>query len=226
MIPAVYSPGASNALPKLFLELPGDECKAPRDSLRICKTEDLLFLAALLKRAGNAHYFLELADKSVLPESAGHDESERTEPAPVKSRIKQGTIRRRFRDEFFATRQALADAIPLLFVIEPEGKEMRKPRQWNPKDLWMIGKGLKWPFEKGHDPLLTNLHNIPLLSWQEKRPLKNAELYCPLDGPVIPIKHEWSSPQETWEQLCGRAWRVLLCPDCLGQFQVKLVAMN
>jgi hypothetical protein len=90
----------------------------------------------------------------------------------------------------------------------------------------MAGKGLKWPFERGHDPLLTDLFKIPLLSWQEDRPLKKGEVYCPLDGPVIPIKYEWESPPWTWENLCGRRWRALLCPHCLGQFQVQLITMN
>ncbi len=226
MIRAIYYPGKSGSLPEMFLKLPEDECKAPRDGLRHGKTEDMLFLATLLKRAGDTRYFLELRGGAIVPEPLATDELKWEILAPMKSRIRRVTVLRWLRERFFAFRQGVADAIPLPFVIEPEGKELRKPRQWKPEHPWMAGKGLKWPFESGHDPLLSDLHKIPLLSWQEKRPLNRGEVYCPIDGPVIPIKHEWKSPPWTWEHMCGRAWRAFLCPHCLGQFQVELIAMN
>ncbi len=215
-----------HTLPKLFLELPGHECKAPRDGLRPCKTEDMLFLATLLQRAGEARYFLEFGGREIVPEPLGNDSRESEPEFEIKARIGRATIRRWFRYGYFAIRQAFADAIPLPFVIEPEGRELRKPRSWKPEHPWMAGKGLKWRFEKTRDPLLTNLHKIPLLSWRDDRPLRDGEVYCPLDGPVIPIRHEWKSPTWTWQHLCGRQWRALLCPDCLGQFQIQLIAMN
>lgn len=225
-VPINVMPRKTNALPKLFLELPGDKCKAPRDGLRPCKTEDILFLAALLQRAGNARYFVEVGDGTIIPEPVGGDESEPEGKVQIKARISRATVRRWFRERFFGFRQAIADDIPLPFVIEPEGKELRKPRRWEPEHPWMAGKGLKWPFERRRDPLLTDLHKIPLLSWQENRSLKNGEVYCPLDGSVIPIKYEWKSPPWTWEHLCGRHWRARLCPNCLGQFRIEVVAMN
>jgi len=186
----------------------------------------MLFLAALLQRAENARYFLELGSGDIVPEPLGDDSRKSGSDFEVKARISRATIRVWFRNQFFAMREAIAAAIPLPFVIEPEGRELRKSRNWEPEHPWMAGKGLKWPFEKVHDPLLTNLHGIPLLSWRDDRPLRDGELYCPLDGPVFPIRHEWKSPPWTWRHLCGRHWRASLCPHCLGQFQDQLIAIN
>jgi len=217
---------AAHTLPKLFLELPGDECKTPRDGLRPCKTEDMLFLATLLQRAGDTRYFLEVRGGALIPETVAADNPLSRVHPRFKARISRATIRGWFRHRYFGIRQAFADAIPLPFVIEPEGRELRKPRNWEPVHPWMAGKGLKWPFEKARDPLLTNLHKTPLLSWQDHRPLRKWEVYCPLNGPVIPIRHEWNSPPWAWQHLCGRHWRALLCPHCLGQFHIQLIAMN
>ncbi len=213
-------------LPDLFLELPGNECKSPRDGLKPCKTEDILFLAALLQRAGNARYILETGDGAFVPEPAGVDDPESTETFAVKSRISRATVRGWFRKRFFPFRRMLANGRAPGHEVRFMGKELRSPTRWKPNEPWKLGKSLKWPFERGFDPLLRELHKIPLLSWQEIRPLKNGEVFCPLDGPVVPVGAELISPPVTWERLCGRHWRVLLCPNCLGQFSGKLIMMN
>lgn len=225
-IPAVYCPGTGKALPKLFRKLPGDDCRSPRDGLRLHKTEDILFLAALLHRAGNARYLLQLADGAIIPEPPGADGLAGSEQAQVKSRISRATVRRWFRDRFFVTRRLLANGKVPGHTIRFMGKELKSARRWKPNQPWALGKSLKWPFEKGHDTLLSELHKIPLLSWQETRPLEKGELYCPLDGPLTPVKSELISPPITWEHMVGRHWRTLLCPNCLGEFKVDLVGMN
>ena len=226
MIRAIYHPGKSGSLPEMFLKLPEDECKAPRDGLRHGKTEDMLFLATLLKGAGDTRYFLELRGGAIIPELVAHDGGGCNEPVQFKSRIKRATVGRWFRDGFFVTRRVLASGNDSEYEMRFTGKQLKSARRWKPNEPWTMGKTLKWPFEKGHDPLLSDLHKTALLAWQEVRPLRKGEVYCPLDGPVVPVDSELISPPWTWENLCGRHWRALLCPHCLGQFQVKVVAMN
>jgi hypothetical protein len=103
----------------------------------------MLFLAALLKRGGDTRYFWELADRSIILETPAGDDFESPDRHRVKARIKRATVRGWFRERFFATRQALADTVPLPFVIHPEGQELRKPRQWKPEELWMDRKRLE-----------------------------------------------------------------------------------
>lgn len=212
MISAVYCPVASNALPKLFLKLPEDECKAPRDGLRLDKTEDMLFLATLLKRAGTVRYFVKLDDGAIIPEPVEDDESECSNPVRVKSRIKRTTVLRSFRNGFFPFRQEVASG-----MYSDDGdrymiRELRNIGRWKRAEPSTLAKELKWPFQKGPDQLLSNLCTVPLLSWPETRLLKKGEVYCPLDGPVAPIK-----------MLSGGCIRRFLCPDCLGQFQNNLL---
>ena len=204
----------------MFLELPDAKCKSPRDGLRPCKTEDMLFLAALLQRGGNARYFLETRDGTIIPET------ECVEPADVKSKINRATVRQWFWKRYYPFRRLLANGKVRGFGIRFMGQELRSDRRWKHKEPWALGKSLKWPFEKGHDPLLNDLHKIPLLSWQEIRPLKKGEVYCPLDGPVSPVEGELITPPISWKMMCGRHWRTLLCLHCLGQIQVELIRMN
>jgi hypothetical protein len=205
-----YSPGTSEAPPNLFLELPGDECKAPRDNLRIDKTEDMLLLATLLKRAGNTRYFLQLQDRSIIPDPVGEDESGCSNPAGIKSRIKRSTVLRCFRNGYFPFRQDVATGTYWDDGDRYMIREFRNVGRWVPAELSTLAKGLKWPVQIG-DQLLSNLHTVPLLSWPEIRSLKTGEVYCPLDGPVAPIK-----------MLTGCSRR-FLCPSCLGQFQHELL---
>jgi hypothetical protein len=195
-------------LPKLFLELPAEECTAPRDGLRPCETEDVLFLAALLKRAGSARYFLVLRGGAIVPELVDVDESECSEPVQLKSRISRGTVRRWFRDRFFPFRQEVASGWFSRDGVRFMVKELQNTSRWKLTEPQKLEKKLKWQFQKGPDLLMSHLHEIPLLSWPGPRPLMGGEVYCPVDGPVSPVK-----------MLCGRSSRSLLCPNCLGRFQ-------
>lgn len=218
---APHKPYESNM--ELFLALPADTCVAPRGGVGISQTKDMLFLASLLRRAGTAHYFFMQEDGAIIPESEGVDDAD--QPAG-KLRIRRATVRRWFRDGFFPFRRMLASGDASGLVIKLNGADIRTARKWSFGQPWALGKTLKWPFEKGHDPLLNHLHQILMFDWQDSIPLSKGEVYCPLDGPVVPVKADLITAPITWKMLCGRHWRVLLCPHCLGQFQNELISLN
>ncbi len=205
---------------EMFLELPDATCTAARDGLRPFETRDMLFLAALLQRGGNTGYFVEIKGGTIIPET------ECVERADVKSRISRATVRQWFREGYYPFRRMFVNGKGHGLVIRYMGDELRSASRWKSKEPWALGKSLKWPFEKGRDPLLGNLHKIPLLEWEDSLPLSKGEVYCPLDGQVLPVKAEIITDPITWKQLCGRHWRVLLCPHCLGQIQVEMIRMN
>ena len=214
---------------KMFLELPDAKCTVPRDGLRPFETRDMLFLASLLRRAGNARTFWELAFGSIVPERG----SENVDPGHpsnpylvVKARYKVATVRRWFQAGFYPFRKMLASGNASGLQIKWNGVELRSANRWKTKAPWALGNSLKWPFEKGRDPLLGNLHKIPLLDWEDSLPLSKGEVYCPLDGQVLPVKAEIITAPITWKHLCGRHWLVTLCPHCLGQIQSELIRMN
>ena len=51
-------------------------------------------------------------------------------------------------------------------------------------------------------------------------------LYCPLDGPVLPLKIKVETGENSWRLNFGREWELLVCPHCLGVFDRKLTRMN
>ncbi|MEI7963197.1 MAG: hypothetical protein WCI42_05145, partial [Verrucomicrobiota bacterium] len=57
-------------------------------------------------------------------------------------------------------------------------------------------------------------------------PLKRDQVYCPLDGPVVPIRATEKTPSFSWEMMCGREWALYLCPKCLGTFDRWMWKMN
>jgi hypothetical protein len=111
-------------------------------------------------------------------------------------------------------------------------RKIRDCRRWATGEPWELGASLRRPFSKEADPLLDLLHEIPLMSDPSLGKLapgakvKKGEVICPLDGIVSPIAAIVCTSRESWQMLCGREWRVTLCPHCLGEFHEQLTVMN
>ena len=210
-----------------FLSIPGPDCSSPRDGVQLLKSEDTMFLSLLLHRSEGTKHIIEALDQSgawsYFPEVAGTELSIASRGMTIKSRLNRSTLRGHFKQTFllFRTRISSREAAHHDFFIGE--KVVRAFDSTGDKALWKIGANLQRPFTDQEDSLVDRLHEVAFFDWlpelsNQAPPLKRDQVYCPLDGPVIPLKAAEKTPSFSWEMMCGREWTLYLCPKCLGTF--------
>ena len=213
-----------------FRRIPGSRCSFPKDHQSLHKTEDLLFLAALLKRSEPAQQVIEVLDakgvRRFLPELKVDAVVFAGKGIRIKSRINRSTIRKIFSEKFYGFRRAISLDTLLRNEITMGEQAVRPSNSLGSKGLWNFGSKLTHPFSKEGDPLIAELHKVRFFSWARTAILIKGTLYCPLDGPVKPLEAGMKTPRESWRLMCGRQWSFLLCPHCLGVFVAKVTRRN
>ena len=218
-----------------FTSVPGIDCTSTRDGKKILKSVDGMFLAMLLYRSQATQQIIEAQDTGgtwrYFPDVAGAEDSLIQRGMTIKSRINRSSLRMKFRDSFLIFRKWVSGREPAGHDHFIGNIKIRPSRSLGSKALWKYGARLARPFSEEGDPLMDHLHQVHFFEWLPSNsttphPLKHGEVYCPLDGPVIPIKGRECTPEFSWEILCGREWNLYLCPKCLGIFDSWLGKMN
>lgn len=220
---------------KFWISLPDAGCLFPRDGDPLLKSEDGLFLAMLLQRSKGISQILEARDSAAvwcyLPDVSGTSPSLEERGMHIISKLNTSTLRQRFKETFLKFRSSIAamEFPPHDFLIG--GKVIRMSDSSGGEGLWKFGAGLLRPFDEKGDPLIDRLHEVALFDWlpadfSKAPPLKHDEVFCPLDGPVVPIKATERTSRRSWEILCGREWSLYICPKCLGTFERRMTKMN
>ena len=218
-----------------FTILPGVDCSSPRDGEKILQSVDSMFLAMLLHRSHGIKQVIEVQDVGgtwrYFPDVVGAEDSLVQRGMTIKSRLNCSSLRGRFKDSFLVFRKWVSGKEPTIHDHFIGDTKIRPSDSLGDKALWKLGARLNRPFSEQEDPLIDNLHQVPLFTWlpphsETPPPLKKGEFYCPLDGPVIPMKGRERTPEYSWEIMCGREWNLSLCPKCLGVFDSRLGRMN
>lgn len=218
-----------------FTSIPGADCLSPRDGLQLLKSEDTMFLSLLLHRSEGTKHIIEALDQSgswsYFPEVAGTEASIASRGMTIKSRLNRSTLRGHFKETFllFRSRISSPEAAHHDFFIGE--KVVRAFDSTGDKAIWKLGANLQRPFTDQEDSLVDRLHVVAFFDWlpelsNQAPPLKHDQVYCPLDGPVVPIKVAEKTPSFSWEMMCGREWALYLCPHCLGTFDRWMWKMN
>lgn len=183
---------------------------APRDEEPLRSTDDLLFLAKLLEdcrqtgwldawRDPEIGHCYQAVAKSESPASKGHQH------------MKLSALRKIVREHQYWSLRRLCR--------EPDGHRIELP-----------GKlALKHPVKEATDPLLEGELDTAFRSWSSANPppvVPPGQVLCPVCGPMPVVKINVSSPEETWEMLCGREYDFFCCSGCLGVLDSLLVRMN
>ena len=215
--------------PPLWSQLPLPDAVSARDGLRLQKTEDVLFLAQLLVRAKGFGLIRETRDAdgrwcySPYEGNAADGLPGFVKPAGIRRKLKQG---------FWGLRKIIAKREIRGTSLTINGRKIRDAKRWAFGQPWKLGASLIRPFSKEADAFLDSLHELLLMndpSLNELAPsasVKDGSIICPMDGIVTPLVGTLCTSPESWEALCGREWKVMICPDCLGEFQVQLNEMN
>lgn len=220
---------------KLWISLPEAGCLSPRDGVSILKSADGLFLEMLLHRSRGGSQILEARDEAgawcYLPDVSGTSASLDAQGMGIISTLNASTLRHRFKETFLLFRSAIASRVMPLHDYLIGGEIIRAADCLGDTGLWKFGAGLLRPFDENGDPLMERLHEVTFFNWLPEGyttppPLKHGEVYCPLDGPVVPIKAWERTPGYSWEMLSGREWSLYLCPKCLGTFERRMCKMN
>ncbi len=215
--------------PPVWGQLPASDAISARDGLRLRQTEDVLFLAQLLARAAGSEFIRETRDADGRWCYAPHDGSD-AEGLP--GFVKPAGIRRKLKQGFWRLRTMIGKRKISDTALSIDGRKIRDCARWAPGEPWNLGETLRWPFRKEADALMDSLHELPLMSdpsLNELAPgasVENGKIICPLDGIVSPIAGTIRTSPESWQMLCGREWRVILCPHCLGDFHQHITVMN
>ena len=217
------------------LPSPGQDC--PLDDERIGSSEDILFLAVVLKHfkppvrwlkrfvmqgTRQGRYLLERVD-GVLLSPVTLEETNPEEGWIPAQTIGTKSLRQRMREYFYAYRQfLLGDGLETVII---NGRTLTKEgeRQYGYAEFM---ESLRWPVAKTDDPILNHLPELNFFEFDVARGASSLNAICPLDGSVRPLLFEIVSPEWTWDHLCGRHWAFALCPSCLGKFAARLVSMN
>lgn len=134
----------------------------------------------------------------------------------IKQKYSRVTVRCWLRKNFYSFRRDLTSRENGRLRYAIGGITVRQgPATKGWRSLWSFGAGLARPFGRDGDPFLGNLHAEALFPWMEGNPpeLGQGQLYCPYDGPVLPVMATISGGSL---QVDDTAW---LCPSCLGTFQ-------
>jgi len=209
--------------------VPPDTQLAPRGGGKLCNTRDYLFLAALLERARDADYILQCGPAGKTQEWIYLPDSQQElipDGFTVKQRRSPQELRRLFKECFYGFRRALSSTERSAMSFSIGGIEVRHAGTRGDRPFWDFAARLDRPFTRDGDPLLENLHARRLLDFFETKASGAMPFLCPLDGPVAGIEGKATSPGWTWRQLCGREWRMALCPYCLGELVETGYSMN
>ena len=210
-------------------EMPPDSQLAPQWGAKLSSTKDYLFLAALLERSHDADYILQCGPRGkteewiYLPDTHYDD---MPEGFTVKQRLSSNHVRRLFKESFFGFRKGLANTRRANWSHFIGGIEIRHTGSRGDQPFWDFAAKLQHPFEKDHDPLLMGLYEVRFFDFPEIKATKEGSFLCPLDGPVSAVNGAIRSPEWTWRDLCGREFRMALCPKCLGELAETGFAMN
>ncbi|MFZ0615370.1 MAG: hypothetical protein WAN16_02845 [Chthoniobacterales bacterium] len=218
-----------------FTSLPGPESTSPRDGARLVKSDDSMFIASILQRSKGAKQIIEAMDHSgtwrYFPDVAGSAESVKARGMTIASRLNRSTVRSRFKETFLLFRSGLSSRETADHDFFIGGKLVRASDSSGDKTLWKLGARCERPFTEQEDSLVDQLHEVVFFDWlpeltNQAPPLNRDQVYCPLDGPVVPIRAAVKTPSFSWEMMCGSEWALYLCPKCLGTFDRWMWKMN
>jgi len=218
-----------------FTSVPGSECTSPRDGEKLQKSADSMFLAVLLNRSRTAKQIIEALDHAgtwhYFPGVAGTESSLNARGMRITMRLNSSTIRKLFKESFLLFRSHVSSREMACHDLFIEQKSVREFESRVDATLWKFGSKLIRPSHEKEDPLVDRLHEVSLFEWispcsTQAPSLKHGEVYCPLDGPVIPIGAIERTPAFSWKILCGTEWRLYLCPECLGVFDSYISKRN
>ena len=197
--------------PKRFhLAPPAEGTLSPRDGDSIKETSDVLFLAKLLEEVHATGWA-----ESWRDQNGGHCYMAITKPeSPALKghhQLKLRTLRQILQEHgYWGLRRLIA---------LPDGHKIELPPS----------HALKHPIQDGSDPLLEE-HLVQCFhSWANATPpviVPAGHVLCPVCGPMAPIIATVSSPEVTWQMMCGRAYDYTCCSGCLGVLDSRLAAMN
>lgn len=203
----------------------------PRDNKRVEYSDDILFLAKIIKNFKDSvkslnryvqndkqKYLFERKDgvllfPTILKEIKLEDQI-------LIQKIKAKALRKRLRETFYSFRRKFLDyggqliVDNVLLMDEELFLDNRKE----------FVKCLRWPI-CSDDLILNRLFERKFLDFEITNE-RSFKFICPLDGRVQPLKIEIITPDWVWGIMCGRHWEVKVCPHCLGHFETKLVALN
>jgi hypothetical protein len=218
-------PGCRSALH----EIPPDTQLAPKGGGKLCNTQDYLFLALLLERSRDADYILQCGPAGKTQEWIYLPDN-RQEMIPegftVKQRRSPQEVRRLFKECFYGFRRALSSTGRSAMSFSVGGVDVRYAGSLGDRPFWDFAARLDHPFHKGNDPLLEGLHSRRFVAIPESKTSKITPFLCPIDGPVSAVEGKATSLGWTWRHLCGREWRMALCPHCLGDLAETGFTMN
>lgn len=215
--------------PAFWNEMPQPDASSARDGLRFHKTADLLFVGQLLNRANDSFW---------IQEQRGPDRRWHYSPLPRDQRrtamhgfVKVFTVRKTLCTRFYALRASISagGSIPWLDL---DGKPLRREKGWVEGQPWLLGASLRHPFEQGSDPFLHHFQHREFFKPSESLdsggllPMESEGRFCPVDGPVIPLKAKLRTSSASWSALAGREWELVLCPCCLGVFEESLSVIS
>jgi len=210
-------------------EAPSENQLTPRWGKKLSQTKDFLFLAALLERSHDADYILQCGPRGktedwiYIPDTRQGD---MPEGFTVKQRFSSNHVRRLFKECFYGFRDGLSWPGRSNWCYSIGGIEIRHAGSRGDQPFWDFADRLLHPFQKGNDPLLQGLYARRFFNFSETNVTAENPFLCPIDGPVRAVKASLSSPNWTWRELCGRSWRMAICPMCLGELAQTEYLMN
>lgn len=193
---------------------------APKDGRELSTTRDYLFLATLLERSREADYILQCGPSGknqewiYLPDN--HQELI-PEGFALKHRVSPQEVSLFFEECFFLFRRTVATRGRCEMSLSIGGVEVRHAGSRGDRPFWNFAARLDHPFTRDEDSLLENLHAGRLFDFPETKASGKTRFLCPVDGAVTAIEGKITNPRGVWRGLCGREWRVALCPHCLGE---------
>jgi hypothetical protein len=194
-----------------------------------------MFLASLLHRSRRAKQVIEAMDQAgawrYFPEVAGTTNSLIARGLKIKSNLNKSTLRRLFKESFLLFRSRISSRNVACHDFFIEQKPVRKIESYGDAALWRYGSKLIRHFNENEDLMVDRIHQLSFFDWipsaSTQAPLlKHGEVYCPLDGPVIPLNASERTSAFSWEILCGIEWTLYLCPKCLGVFESRVFKRN
>jgi hypothetical protein len=228
------------SISKLIKTMPDASALFFRDGMPPAKSLDYVMMALILenwhqeirrldifKNASGGPVCL-LADRQGAHYHPVTGDAARTDGLTPRESLKKSTVRSYIRKGFYIFRKnimldAYGDSTIKVrnIMIFSEGLSVKE-------NLSALNDTVRWKLS-GPDDISDNFEdhiNLKSLSAGGNENRGRYDAICPVDGYIKTVAGELKSPRWTWRALCGRQYKIILCPHCLGAFYVLLASMS
>jgi len=218
-----------NKIPAFIKNPPNSKTVFTRDNKIFANTRDHLFICAALRNWKNnithLSYFKNVTGLNIatLTDHSGNyyhpvtGEGMILDGLTLHSTFRKNTLKKYITDGFYNLRAHIITG-KTDKTIEINGSAIFNDGEAIVDSVNELNNTLTWKFSSDNDISHNFINHLKTGNNCFIKTINPNYAFCPVDGWVKVIHGDIKSPHWTWNALCGRHYKIILCPECLGVF--------